>query len=138
MHIQILTQRATIITVMSTTVGTEDTMVVVVGTVDIMAVAVDTIMRVMEVIIMGVTGVIMEEEEGMVGIMAEEEVMVDTMVAVDMVDTVAVEDTVEAATAADTMEGTDTILVVLVRVMLIDTDSSHSDTKLGEQRQEVV
>lgn len=113
---------------MSTTVGTEDTTVV--GTVDITAVAVGTIMRVMEVIIMGVTGVIMEEEEDMVG----------TMVAVDMVDTMAVEDMVDtvAVAMADTTEGTDTILGVLVRAMVIDTDPSHSDTKPGEQRQEVV
>ena len=111
---------------MSTTAGTEDTTVVV-GTVDIMAVG--TIMRVMEVIIMGVTGVIMEEAED----------MVDTMVAVDMVDTMA-EDMVDmvAVAMADTTEGTDTILGVLVRAMVIDTDPSHSDTKPGEQRQEVV
>ena len=111
---------------MSTTADTEDTTVVV-GTVDIMAVG--TIMRVMEVIIMGVTEV-MEEEEDMVG----------TMVAVDMVDTMAVEDMVDtvAVAMADTTEGTDTILGVLVRAMVIDTDPSHSDTKPGEQRQEVV
>ena len=106
--------------VMSTTVDTEDTMVVV-GTVDITAVVVGTIMRVMEVIIMGVTEV-MEEEEDMVGTME---------VAVDMVDTMAVEedmeDTMEAAVAtADTTEGTDTILVVLVLAMVIDTDSPLS------------
>ena len=129
MDIRILTQWATIITVrwiiasiyfshetlqvMSTTVDTEDTMVVVVM-VDIMAAAVGTIMRVMEVIIMGVTGVIMEEvdmegtmEVDMVGIMA---------VAEDMVDTV-------AEAMADTTEGTDTILVVLV---LAITDSPLS------------
>ena len=105
--------------VMSTTVDTEDTMVVVV-TVDITAVVVGTIMRVMEVIIMGVTEVM--EEEDMVGIME---------VAVDMVDTMAVEedmeDTMEAAVAtADTTEGTDTILVVLVLAMVIDTDSPLS------------
>ena len=124
MHILILIQWATIITVrqmiasmflshptfqvMSTTVDTEDTMVVV-GTADIM---VGTIMRVMEVIIMGVTGVTMEEVEDMVDTMEVD--MEDTM-AVDMVDTVAV------ATAADTTEGTDTILVVLVLAMVTDT-----------------
>ena len=94
---------------MSTTVDTEDTMVVV-DTVDIMAAAVGTIMRVMEVIIMGVTGVIMEED------------MVDTM-EVDMEDTMAadmVADTVAVA-MADTTEGTDTILVVLVLAMVTDT-----------------
>ena len=137
MDILIPTQWATIITVrliiasiyfahgtfqvMSTTVDTEDTMVVV-GTVDITAVVVGTIMRVMEVIIMGVTEVMEEEEEDMVGIME---------VAVDMVDTMAVEedmeDTMEAAVAtADTTEGTDTILVVLVLAMVIDTDSPLS------------
>ena len=110
---------------MSTTADTEDTTVVV-GTVDIMAVG--TIMRVMEVIIMGVTGVIMEEAEDMAGTMEVD--MVDTM-AEDMVDMVAV-------AMADTTEGTDTILGVLVRAMVIDTDPSHSDTKPGEQRQEVV
>ena len=135
MDILIPTQWATIITVrliipsiyfahgtfqvMSTTVDTEDTMVVV-GTVDITAVVVGTIMRVMEVIIMGVTEVM--EEEDMVDIME---------VAVDMVDTMAVEedmeDTMEAAVAtADTTEGTDTILVVLVLAMVIDTDSPLS------------
>ena len=100
---------------MSTTADTEDTTVVV-GTVDIMAVG--TIMRVMEVIIMGVTGVIMEEEEDMVG----------TMVAVDMVDTMAVEDMVDtvAVAMADTTEGTDTILVGLGLAMGIDTDSPLS------------
>ena len=123
MHIPILTQWATIITVrqmiasmflshptfqvMSTTVDTEDTMVVV-GTADIM---VGTIMRVMEVIIMGVTGVTMEEVEDMVDTMEVD--MEDTM-AVDMVDTVAV-------ATADTTEGTDTILVVLVLAMVTDT-----------------
>lgn len=94
MHIPTLTQWATIIMVMSTTVDTEDTMVVV-GMVDIMAAAVGTIMRVMEVIIMGVTGVIMEED------------MVDTM-EVDMEDTMAadmVADTVAVA-MADTTEDT--------------------------------
>merc|ERR1719397_1754629 len=45
-------------------------------------------MRVMEVIIMGVTGVIMEEAEDMAGTMEVD--MVDTMVAEDMVDMVAV------------------------------------------------
>ena len=135
MDILTLTQWATIITVrliivsvyfahatlqvMSTTVDTEDTMVVVV-TVDITAVVVGTIMRVMEVIIMGVTEVM--EEEDMVDIME---------VAVDMVDTMAVEedmeDTMEAAVATvDTTEGTDTILVVLVLAMVIDTDSPLS------------
>ena len=104
---------------MSTTVDTEDTMVAVV-TVDITAVVVGTIMRVMEVIIMGVTEVM--EEEDMVDIME---------VAVDMVDTMAVEedmeDTMEAAVATvDTTEGTDTILVVLVLAMVIDTDSPLS------------
>ena len=102
--------------VMSTTVDTEDTMVVV-DTVDIMAAAVGTIMRVMEVIIMGVTEVIMEEVD-MVGTMEVD--MVDIMaVAEDMVDTV-------AAATADTTEGTDTILVVLVLAMVIDTDSPLS------------
>ena len=132
MDIRILTQWATIITVrwiiasiyfshetlqvMSTTVDTEDTMVVV-DTVDIMAAAVGTIMRVMEVIIMGVTEVIMEEVD-MVGTMEVD--MVDIMaVAEDMVDTVAV-------ATADTTEGTDTILVVLVLAMVIDTDSPLS------------
>ena len=104
---------------MSTTVDTEDTMVVV-GTVDITAVVVGTIMRVMEVIIMGVTEVM--EEEDMVDIME---------VAVDMVDTMAVEEDMEdtmavAVATADTTEGTDTILVVLVLAMVIDTDSPLS------------
>jgi len=109
MHIPILTQWATIIMVMSTTVDTEDTMVVV-GMVDIMAAAVGTIMRVMEVIIMGVTGVIMEED------------MVDTM-EVDMEDTMAADmvAVTVAVAMADTTEGTDTILVVLVLAMVTDT-----------------
>jgi len=95
MDIQILIPWATITTDMNTMVDTEDTMVVVVmvdimvaeGTVDIM---VGTIMRVMVVIIMGVTEVIMEEED-----------MVDTTAATVMEGevatadiTVAMEDTI--------------------------------------------
>ena len=89
---------------------------VVVVTVDIMAVG--TIMRVMEVIIMGVTEVITEEVD-MVDTM---EVDMEDIMAVDMVGTV---DTVAVATA-DTTEGTDTILVVLVLAILIDTHSPLS------------
>jgi len=95
MDIQILIPWATITTDMNTMVDMEDTMVVVVmvdimvaeGTVDIM---VGTIMRVMVVIIMGVTEVIMEEED-----------MVDTTAATVMEGevatadiTVAMEDTI--------------------------------------------
>ena len=99
--------------VMSTTVDTEDTMVAVV-TVDITAVVVGTIMRVMEVIIMGVTEVIMEEED-----------MVDTTAATVMEGEVATAD-ITVAMEDTITEGTDTILVVLVLAMVIDTDSPLS------------
>ena len=114
---------------MNTMVDTEDIMVVVVmvdimvaeGTVDIM---VGTIMRVMAVIIMGVTEVIMEEED-----------MVDTTAATVMEGEVATAD-ITVAMEDTITEGTDTILVVLVLAMV--TDTHPSDTKPGEQRQETV
>ena len=114
---------------MNTMVDMEDTMVVVVmvdimvaeSTVDIM---VGTIMRVMAVIIMGVTEVIMEEED-----------MVDTTAATVMEGEVATAD-ITVAMEDTITEGTDTILVVLVLAMV--TDTHPSDTKPGEQRQETV
>ena len=100
---------------MVTTEGMEDTIA------DMEDTMVGTIMRVMVVIITGVT-VTMEEE----ATEATTEAMVITGVE-------AMADIMGAM--AVTTEGTDTILVVLVLAMVVDdTDTSHSDTNIGEQR----
>ena len=100
---------------MVTTEGMEDIMA------DMEDTMVGTIMRVMVVIITGVTVTMEEATE------ATTEAMVITEVE-------AMADIMEAM--AVTTEGTDTILVVLVLAMV--TDTHPSDTKPGEQRQETV
>ena len=99
---------------MVTTEGMEDTMA------DMEDTMVGTIMRVMVVIITGVTVTMEEATEATTEAMVitEVEAMADIMGAM-----------------AVTTEGTDTILVVLVLAMVVDdTDHFHSDTNTGEQR----
>ena len=100
---------------MVTTEGMGDTMA------DMEDTMVGTIMRVMVVIITGVTVTMEEATEAITEAMVitEVEAMADIMEAM-----------------AVTTEGTDTILVVLVLAMV--TDTHPSDTKPGEQRQETV